>query len=257
MTQPLGPVTIEPELRGPTPRPLRFRTGTQLARVFLVLLCLGIPLLLGALLDGARQQAEQLARQGRIVQARVTSRHASGRSDGYSLNYEFPLDGRTETGSQSVSEAVYDRTSAGDPLTITYLPAHPGVQRLGKVDAANVKEERMTEGLILGMLLPVFGGLAGYLEWYFRRQLSLLRNGVAVRADLVEWSEPGPGRYPLYYITYEYDVPNGQRLRKTLPVKAQIGAALVRQQTATVLYNPRKPQESNFYLALDARLPAP
>jgi hypothetical protein len=221
--------------------------------VFLVILCLGIPLLLGALLDGTRRQVEQLARQGQVTQAHVTARHASGRSDGYYLYYAFPLEGRTETGSQNVPEAVYDQTSVGDPLTITYLPSRPGVQRLGKVNAANVKDESRTEGLILGVLLPVFGGLACYLEWFFRRQLSLLRNGVAVRANLVEWSEPGPGRYPIYYITYEYDVPGGQRLRKSLPVKAQIGEALVRQCTATVLYNPRKPQESNFYLALDAR----
>lgn len=256
MTPLPGEASLEPELQAPAPRKLGFRLGTQLTRLLLAVLFFALLAGVWALVAVEQRNTELLFRKGRTTVARVSGKQKySGRSTDYDVEYTFTVDASPYTGSEHVEREEYYHTKVGDRLTVTYLPSDPSIEQVGKVDASTLAAMRQVELVVLGFLTPMLLGFAWYCERYFRRQLRLLRYGTAVRAEILEWSEGTGTRMPRHFITVAYDAPGSGRITTTLMVDASLGRKLVQQPTATVLYDPQKPQESNFYLALSPRVP--
>ena len=245
---------IEPELNGSLPRRARFRLGTRILRLFLFSFYIGILVLLYWVLTSEISELSRLQQHGKTAVARVTSRRRThGKSPSQYIGYVFLVAGKPVSGDQSVSEDLYYKTSIGDSLTITYLPSDLTVQCVGMVDAARVKDTQQTAIAVLGVLTIGFVFCIWIIDRVQRRQLNLLRRGVAVTGAIIHYSVPRPGSsMPYYYFTYEFDAPMVGKLRKTVPVSVVVGARLANQSVATVLFDSKKPKNNGLYVALTA-----
>lgn len=250
-----GPGEIEPELTEPTPRPLSLSPGTRVVRWLIPSLFLGVLGLVWMAVALSQHELTRFLREGRTTDAQVTSKHrAEGKaSEAYRLDYAYTVDGRRLHGSSYVSEQLYQHTPQGGSLTISYLASNPQIQRSGTVDAAQVAADARAGNSILWVIGVIFAIVAGWVERYFRRMQSLLRNGAAVRAEILTSSKPLIWRSLPPSITFEYPTSGGERVRRTLRVRADIAEALVRQPHATVLYNPRHPRECQLYRSFEAQ----
>ncbi len=104
----------------------------------------GLPFLAGGVLAAVLgfvllQDELRFGREGVAVQAVVTGTDRfSGGEDGpsYELRYQFddPLTGFSHFGRSDIDQSTYERTSVGDGVEVTYLPADPNRSRVGSTE---------------------------------------------------------------------------------------------------------------------------
>jgi hypothetical protein len=245
---------LEPELTGPTPRPVRFTEATQAVRLFLLFLLVGGLLLMVWLASRDLGDLQALHARGKVAQAEILDRWVGhGKSDSYWLKYAFGVSGDVIYGETSVTREQYARTAVGESLTVTYLPSDPETHRVGEVTADRVTDERvnwtmgsLAVGLVLGLL---FAGT----EAHYRYRRRLLRDGVAV-VGVVTGRRAVQSKSTEYYVRYEYPL-RGQPLtdpwrQGEVPVSGGLYAALREGQPLTILYLPWHPPTSLPYRTL-------
>jgi hypothetical protein len=139
----------------------------------------GIPFLAGgifaAILGFVLLQEElRFGREGVPVAAVVTGTDRfSGGEDGpsYEVRYEFddPLTGFHYFGRSDIDESTFDRTSVGDAVEVTYLPADPNKSRVGS------PEPQLLIPLIVFGVAALFAIVGAGLLWLTIR---IRRHGV-------------------------------------------------------------------------------
>lgn len=248
------PESVEPELQGRTPRPVRYTSGTQKTRFWLWLLFVGVMApLIGAALHDLGQMRTLLTR-GKMATGSVIAHHMTyGKHNTYLLDYIFQAEGSVISDSADVSHWDYDQTRDGGPLTITYLPGNPKIHRVGLVNRRgfDVTVAGWAVGGSVAFLL--LGGLLLRTETLARRAKSLLQNGQAVVGAVTERREKTTqgksGPLTTYTLCYCFPTPSGEQAGQsvvdtTLAQSCPPGAAL------TVLYDAQKPTRNQPYRAL-------
>ncbi len=102
----------------------------------------GVPFVIGGLfaaavggfllMDEVRYGREGVAVSGVVVET-IYSAGAGENGPSYSIRYEFvdPATGTSYRGESDVDESIFDSTTAGEPIEVTYLPAEPTKSRVG------------------------------------------------------------------------------------------------------------------------------
>lgn len=196
--------TVEPELRGRTPRPARFTVGAQAARASLLAL-----MFLGVGLVGwcAAQDVGDLAAlraEGRTTTAVVMGKHKThGKTTSYYLDYGFLGNLVWVNDDEEVSSSEYDRAQMDAPLLVTFLPAHPQTHRVGVVGNARIARQR-TSWTVGGLAtFAVLGMLVVFTERQYRNHLYLLRDGIPVTGTVMD-QHVVRGKSTTYYVRYQF-----------------------------------------------------
>ncbi len=160
----------------------------------------------------------RLSQGGQAIQARVVSkdiyrdsnRRVATSSVSYRVDYAFTTPkGQTVEGRGSVGLERWRKLKAGDPITVTYLPADPSIHSIGHVPR--------TGGEILAIFLMAFGTpLAAWggwrlfnVAWKRRTELRLQREGLVAEAT-IQKLEMTQSNLPSCYIHYSFRDQSGQ-----------------------------------------------
>lgn len=153
-------------------------------------------------------ELERLRDHGEITQGSVVKLSESGgRSHHYYVTVAFYARGARWRHRASVARSNYLRRRLGRPALVTYLPADPRVARLGRVDAARVRDEKSRFATALGVVLVLLGGLIGYGEWFYRRQFRLAERGIPLEG-IVSRVYRGSS-HARYCLQYRFTRPDG------------------------------------------------
>ncbi|MDQ2688560.1 MAG: DUF3592 domain-containing protein [Armatimonadota bacterium] len=241
---------IEPELRGQTPRRVRYDPSTQIARWILLVVFVGG---LGVVIWRASLDLGDLAAlrtRGATVMADVTDTYtSSGRSTTYHVEYTFTANGVNVSDDDDVRYTIYSRAKRGHPLLVTYLPSHPETHRVGTVDEARIVDQGRWWALLLLITLLLLGSWFLFHDQNYRSRLKLLKDGVPVTGEVTD-RDIFTNRGDKYYnISYQFPSPTGTRTNRTR-VPQEIYDACDPGLTLTVLYDPTRPSNNRPYLVL-------
>jgi hypothetical protein len=157
-------------------RPAAFGGRVQALRAVLG----GVALAIGGvgLVMTARNLNElaELRGSGRLTTAQVFNKEPEvqlGNAATGLVYYSFRINGRVVTGRFRAPRADYPLLRTGRHLTVTYLPADPGIHRLGVVDGGRV----LREGA--GTLLLLLGGGVYFVAPVFALERALRRQQIS------------------------------------------------------------------------------
>jgi len=247
---------IETELLGSLPRPVRRAPTTIAVRWSFWVLLLGFFGLTAYLGQRDLDSWDALLQYGKTVQATVTGKNTTTNDEGtqYILTYTFRTsDGFDRSGSMLVDRVTYDRTKAGDQATkVTYLPSsHGKVWQIGIITASKKARRKRIWIIMILNTAAMWCLLIGVCEWRWKRQLWLIRNGVAVTAQVTQGKVTHGHKGQTYYdLTYQFPI-GSEMIRRTVRVRKRI----YQKYTAgnpflTVLYDPKKPGGAQPYCLL-------
>lgn len=256
---------IEPELTGPTPRRVCYRTrgagcGMWFIRLFLLphtvvgVCAIGVALAftglyLGVWLFGDEYPAGVVKKEER--------RGSKGKRI-YAVEYEYTVAGRPHTGEVTVGADEFRQIAEGDRFTVRALEAVPEWRPWPRLPGATPLLELggvWLFALFWNGVLSVFVYAVYVGPWRARR--------------LVRWGVPAPGIVRdttvstnkgarTYHLRYEYAAANDAGEPTVLTGKmssSQSAAAGARAgDVVTVLYDPRKPGRSLIYQFADYRV---
>jgi hypothetical protein len=237
-------------------RSASFRGRTQAVRA----MAWGIVCVFGVLSLGmtARNLGELLAlrRSGRLTEAQVFNKEPEvqlGNATTGLVYYSFRIQRRSVTGRFRAQRADYPLLRTGRHLTVTYLPADPGIHRLGLVDTGRVLREGAAT-----LLLLLCGGVyivapAIVLERAWRRELRLARCGVETEGAIVGCRPHYRSGKPVAYdVRYEFELPGGRTLRGAARIGHMEGEPTLIGFPIAVLYDPARPEHHRPSAALRA-----
>ncbi|WP_119324210.1 DUF3592 domain-containing protein [Capsulimonas corticalis] len=230
------------------PRPARFTTGTQTARVTMVLLLLGTFGLLSWL--GMRDMNELRALQahGRMMGALITDKTVRhGKHDTYYLDYDFYVNQTFVTDRSSFDYGTWDNAVIGGSIPVTYLPANPHTYRLGVMTEDRIAGQGRAWFWTSIVALAILGLFTGALEWTFQEQLTLMRDGVAVagfvmgREVIHSTDYRNRNARPKCYVTYTIPIGPAGRIYKVETPSWSLMYDLDVSQPLVVLCDPAQP----------------
>lgn len=249
-TDPNIPAMLEPELNTQMPRPARLTPMTQFTRLLGVVTWIGMTVLLLTLASRDINDLRALQANGRAMNATVIDKYThSGKSTSYYLRYQYLVDSQEYSDTEQVSYTVYDETAIGAPMLITCLPSAPTTDRVGTVDKARVDKEVQNWVLGIGAACLIVAVVMATVEIGYRKQLFLLREGVAAAGTVISRSALQRGKSTVYTVTYSFSA-NGQPMWKSSNVSAPFESAVYPGAYITVLYNPSNPLDCFPYKAL-------
>ena len=242
------------ELSANVPRSAKYTTSTQALRLFLLVLLVFAVGLICRLADRDLGDLNALNAHGRTTLARVEDKHVThGKSDSYSLDYDFQVNGVWVYGNESVDQDEYAAFSPGDTLPVTFLPSYPETYRLGEITPSRIEAQQgkwrwgeLAALFSLGLILIC-------AEITFRQHLILLRDGVVTSGTVTDRSANASKR--VFSVTYDFTVDGrfaapsrsySKKVACTQPFyeQAELGQAL------TILYRPANPSQSIPYRTL-------
>ena len=247
-------ISARDELTTDVPRPARFTTSTQAARVFLLLLVVFSVGFLCYLADRDLGDMNALKAHGRTTLAHVTGKHITqGKSISYSLEYDFKVDGDWVYGDKNVSEDVYADTRPGVALLVTYLPSRPETYALGAMTQGRVEAQQSRWLWGDSGALVFFGLLLIGAEVTFRRHLSLLRDGSVAAGIIIERSAGASQKE--FCVTYQFLAEGRFAVEsKSHSTKLSCTQSFYEQtemgQGLTILYSPAHPSQNIPYRML-------
>jgi len=242
------------ELPMGVPRPARFTTSTQAARLFLLSLLVCVVGLLWHLADLDLGDMNALKARGHTTLARVVGKHIThSKSDTYYLDYTFDGDGIWVDGKESVGKDEYEDTQYGEPIQVTFLPSLPQTHRLGAMTRERIQaqQSRWLWGQFGAFVF--FGLMLVAAEANFRQHLSLLRDGLAVAGTVTDRSISPSQK--AFFVTYQFAVDgrfaveSRSHSRKVTCTQSFYGQTEL-GQVLTVLYDPARPSRSIPYRML-------
>lgn len=255
MTQ-TSDTTVEPELRVEPPRSVRFsppicRLRFGLRAVMGVLWAL---VLLFAVRDLSELKA--LRAQGRRVLANVIGKYIVQERGGplYHLEFEFPANGSNWKGEDRVEQVEWDQKNLGSFLSVVYLPTDPGVHRIGNVITEERVANRMHYWETVGIIVTVFVvGLILLVDWDLRAQQILLRNGIALPAQILTREKVNPNAAAsMVRVTYRFIHPSGEVVTRTMPVGPMTAQWMAESKYFTILVDPEHPKRYRPYFQFRA-----
>ena len=242
------------ELTTDVPRPARFTTSSQAARLFLLFLLIFSVGLLWHLADRDLGNMNALKSHGRTALAHVIGKHTTqGKSTGYYLEYDFNVNGVWVYGDESVDEDEYTEGRPGGAIIVTFLPSRPETYALGAVTQGRVEAQQSRWLWGEFGALVFFGLLLIGTEAAFRRHLSLLRDGSVAAGTITERSK-SPSQKE-FCVTYQFFVDGRFAVESKSHSKkftclqpfyeqTEVGQAL------TILYDPARPSQNIPYRML-------
>lgn len=241
------------ELSANVPRPVKYRTSTQAIRLFLLILLVFAVGFLCWLADRDLGDLNDLNAHGRTTLARVEDKHVThGKSDSYSLDYDFHENGVWVYGSKFVDQDEYAAFSPGDTLPVTFLPSRPETYRLDEITPARIEAQQ--ERWLWGELAVFFsfGLILVCVEAMFRQHLALLRDGSITVGVITRSADASKKEFS---VTYKFTVDGkfstattsySKKVACTQPFYEQIELG----QALTILYLPANPSQSIPYRML-------
>ena len=246
--------SVPDELTPDVPRPAKFTTPTQAARLFLLLLLVFAVGLLWYLADRDLRDLNALKAQGRSTLAHVVGKHINeGKSKTYYLEYTFDGNGIWVDGDESVGEDEYSETQPGKAIELTFLPSCPQTYRLGMVTQARIEAQRSRWLWGESAAFVFFSLLLIGTEAIFRQHLLLLRDGSVAAGIVTDRSTGTPQR--VFDVTYQFTVDgrfavesrsHSKKVTCTQPFYEQTELG----QVLTILYNPARPSQNIPYRML-------
>ena len=197
-----------------------------------------------------------LCAHGSAATAVIMGKHTThSRTTSYFLDYGFLANWVWVNSDEEVSVAAYDRAETGDPIPVTYLPAHPQTHRVGPVNAARLYHQRAK--WVLGGLVTfvVLGSLFLFTEQRYRRHRQLLRDGIPVVGRVLD-RKAVRGKSITYSVRYGYTpVSAANEISGESTVTPRVYERCLPGAQLTILYDGRHPTRSCPYQALtDVRL---
>ena len=242
------------ELPMGVPRPARFTTSTQAARLFLVSLIVFAVGLLWHLADLDLGDMNALKAHGHTTLAHVIGKHIThGKSNTYYLDYTFDGEGVWVDGKESVGKDEYEDTEHGEPIQVTFLPSLPQTYRLGTMTQARIEAQRSRWLWGEFGAFVFFGLMLVAAEANFRQHLSLLRHGLAVVGTVTDRSI-SPSR-KAFFVTYQFTVDGrfaveSRSYSKKVTCLPRFYEQTELGQPLTILYNPPCPSQNIPYRML-------
>jgi hypothetical protein len=263
----IRPHTIEPELTGPTPRPVRYRdgwaTGCGLWFVRLFILphtIAGVVVLataigstgvyLGVWLFGTEYQGQ--------VAKKSEQRGSKGRLN-YNVEYVYMANGLLYIGRVSVNADEYQQVAEGDRFMVRALESAPHSDPWARLPGQAPLRDvggKWFMALFWNCILSVFLWFLYVQPWQIRR---LVRWGQATEGIVRSMSVVSGKGGKTYDLTYDYAAPGEEILGPTVYTRKMSStrreaAAVIPGDLVTVLYDPDKPWRSVIYRLSDYRV---
>lgn len=200
-----------PEIPEKGPRTVRFTTNTELGlwvlrAVSIFAIVIGIP----AILHGA-DRTSRFAREGKVVQARVTDLTVStGKSTTYRVSYFFEFEGTPIYDTERVSSGEYNSLTLASSVPVTVFPGDPYNHRYGHVTEADARQEQETNSLWVMALSGAAGIGALAYRAFARGQQTKLASWPARPAQVIHLKSESAGKSgQTYTLRYRLLMPNG------------------------------------------------
>lgn len=255
MTQ-TGDYRIETELNYGTPRKTHYTKPVRILRFGLIGAFLFLLALMLLLASADMRELNLLKAGGKRVTGRVTNKFSTTHRGGetYYLEYAFKARDTVWKGQGSVTRDVWERMDTGSRVSLVYLPSDPRVRRIGlSITDEMVQDKTRFWTILTGSMLLLFGGILGVLESDLRKQARLLRDGLALPAEIVSMKAVNPRmENSMYRLTYRFMAPSGEQITRRMKIGPVTAGRLAGQHSFTVLCDPRRPANHRPYFSLQA-----
>lgn len=252
-------LTADPAiLNADRPRRARLIRGAEQGRRALFGLLAGVLLLCAILVGRELRHLTDLAARGVVAEGRVYAASACGaRGSGVDCQW-FRF--KSDDGREVVGSCAVPRPEAGrETVTVTFPPGHPEDYVVGWVDRAFVAgRAREWAGTAL-MWAALLGVPALWVEAGMRRQLALLRGGIAAAGSVTGVESRPVKNGHVFTLSYRFETPEGRAFDGGLPVTLAVRdlyAVDGADPAITVLYDPADPRRSLPYGLITLAEPA-
>lgn len=220
-----------------------FATMSLLAPAALVAGAVWAQITLNALNDHGRKT------MGRIVEKVPPSKDSAPR-----FVIEYVVDGTPYKVSESTDRPSYAAVPLGTEREVIYLPESPG--RAETVDEVTREGGTSSTAVALCVVAAILSVISTpiwiWIELTQKKQRYLAREGLPLRATILEVAPYGSRKYDQWRIRYEFTL-NGETQQGKAYVFGGTAAKLAGQNVpATVLYDPTNPACYDLYPAVTA-----
>jgi len=244
---------IEPELAGPTPRPVRYSAGTQRARRWLWNLLPAVLYVAYLMVTLHTDHWRELQDNGVTVAAQVISKGTDiGRGDSYRVRYVFEMHGEVISFTDTMSRLKFEAIPLGSKITVVCLRDCPSEFEEGAITPQRIRDVSKTDCLIAGLGVGAYVFIVLGAEYFYASRRRLLASGTAVISRVVERREAKNGETSLnHFVKYRYRDVQANRVweREVSVTKGQYNL-LPKGTEFTSLFEPGKPWEALPYFQL-------
>jgi hypothetical protein len=148
---------------------------------------------------------------GRVTTARILKAYITyGKAKHCFLRVSFDLDGTHVSGDREVIGPFFGEYRNRPVVPVTTAPGDPTDFEVGPVDENFIKRETLSSSLLVLVAMFYSGGFLIGIERRARKDLKLMRYGVATKATVVS-SKLHKGKPKTLRLTYSYESSFGQR----------------------------------------------
>lgn len=221
-TPPMPAPSIWPRASVPEygPRVVRLTKAARIGVGITGTLAAGIALFGGLIVAHQAQQGNALLNEGKVISGQVARKQVR-QSDGtkYRLTYRYRVGDEIVERTKNVRREFYEAHQEKGPIEVTVLSRKPSVHHLGRITKGDIDKDLAIGGILIVVMVGVFGGLAGLIRGIGQSEARILTDWTATSAQVLSRKKIYGGEHgTTYKLRIRYRVPRQAELEAEVKV---------------------------------------